>query len=95
MSWLNFVYSPPVSREFAPIKSDSEFEIQRTASVGSKNELTKSSLGAKEPQQSWKWGELPSPPLVKEVSPKEANNEEEAKKQQEGSLPPIIVFREV
>ncbi|CAH0391654.1 unnamed protein product [Bemisia tabaci] len=77
--------SPPVSREFAPIKSDSEFEIQRTASVGSKNELTKSSLGAKEPQQSWKWGELPSPPLVKEVSPKEANNEEEAKKQQEAA----------
>lgn len=54
------VNSPHDSRPSSPVQSDTEFEINRQSkAVGEEVDGTrKSSLHG----QSWRWGELPSPP---------------------------------
>jgi len=56
-----FVYSPRDSRPCSPVQSDTEFEINRQSKavgVAEEGETGKSALHG----QSWRWGELPSPP---------------------------------
>jgi hypothetical protein len=56
-----FVYSPHDSRSCSPVQSDTEFEINRQSKavgVEEAGETGKSGLHG----QSWRWGELPSPP---------------------------------
>jgi phosphatidate phosphatase LPIN len=55
------VYSPHDSRSCSPVQSDTEFEINRQSkavSVAEEGETGKLALHG----QSWRWGELPSPP---------------------------------
>lgn len=55
------VYSPHDSRPSSPVQSDTEFEINRQSkaiSATEEEEVGKSALLG----QSWRWGELPSPP---------------------------------
>jgi hypothetical protein len=55
------VHSPHDSRPCSPVQSDTEFEINRQSkAVGVEEEegTRKSALHG----QSWRWGELPSPP---------------------------------
>lgn len=44
------------SRPCSPVQSDTEFEVRKIIQEGSEREDDKSH------QQSWRWGELPSPP---------------------------------
>lgn len=44
------------SRPSSPVQSDTEFEVRKITQEGSEREDDKAH------QQSWRWGELPSPP---------------------------------
>ncbi|XP_067008392.2 phosphatidate phosphatase LPIN3 isoform X2 [Anabrus simplex] len=91
--------TPPDSRPCSPVQSDTEFEMSRhSKAVGTEDDddPTKSIHG--QLQQSWRWGELPSPPprqllsaqtprgsAKKEAVPSEilSSSDEEASKQQQ------------
>ncbi|KAK7867308.1 hypothetical protein R5R35_002128 [Gryllus longicercus] len=54
--------TPPASRPCSPVQSDTEFEMNRQSkAVGTEDEDDTKVIHG-QMQQSWRWGELPSPP---------------------------------